>query len=677
MSEQTNNIIRFNYSVDPTTLMSNSWITTNTDTTQNTVTGVGGSYWRTITFDFTGKNPFSGVFRIKVDENGIPDTSVFESISGDEVVQVHYGSDILQFNGSNAGAGGICTNFSTATENTTYTETTIAGTWSYVQSDYVITHYWRTITFDFTGKGTFVGVFRIEVDNTGVPIEPYNFESISGDEVTDVNYGDGDRLALIGTNGGGELSNFSTAVEGQTYTETAQEPNGTWSYVASTTTETIYDHYEVELYVKPDITTFPKNLFYADNNITYIEFDTYSITSIEDGDKNTGAFLHCVNLVSIILPNNIEYIGNFAVSETGISQITLPSTLEEIGSDGLNGVFSITSLAIVPPTIYPGSISLNTTLTIHETALQSYINSDWADYVTSISTIETPTYNNVLKFNYSEDPTEMLKNLWVNSCTDTSANTVVGVGEHTEEVTVTHYWRTVTFDFTGKAPFGGVFKIEVDEDGVPVEPYNFESLSGDEVKDVQYTYNTDSLVFQGGNAGAECNNFSTATENTTYTEQELAGTWSYVASTTTTTETVTTYDHYEVTLYINSALNTFETTMFADDENITSVEFDYNVTSIIDDAFNGCENLSSVTLTSTVPPTIGEDTFSLISPDAVLRVPNDSINLYLGSPVWSSAFNVISPIKPSPVRGYGFNLTKMVDVDYKDERRDLANYIIR
>lgn len=580
MSETQNNIIRFNYAVDPTTLMSDSWITTNTDTTHNTATGV---------------------------------------------------------------------------------------------DEQTITHYWRTITFNFTGKAPYAGVFRIEVDNTGVPItdgDKCNFNSVSGDAVEGCTYGN---LIVnfinVSLSAAGILSNFPTATENTVYTET--DVAGTWSYVASTTTETTYHHYEVELYVNSDVTTFPNNILYQDQNILDVEFDTYSITSFEDGEEGvSGAFSGCFNLASIILPNNLEYIGDYAIARTIISQITLPSTLNEIGQTAMSQQnLSITSLATVPPTIHTYSISNTATLTIHETALQSYINSDWADYVTSIDTIETPTYNNVLKFNYYTDPTTLLNNLWVNSCTDTSANTVVGVGEHTEEVTVTHYWRTVTFDFTGKVPFGGVFKIEVDEDGVPVEPYNFESLSGDEVKDVQYTYNTDSLVFQGGNAGAECNNFSTATENTTYTEQELAGTWTYVASTTTTTETVTTYDHYEVTLYINSAVNTFETTMFADDENITSVEFDYNVTSIIDDAFNGCENLSSVTLTSPVPPTISEDTFSLISPDAVLYVPNDSIPAYqtAGFGDYFGEIRGTSPVPPTPFRGYGFNKTGMIDVDFLEE----------
>lgn len=539
MSDTQNNIIRFNYLVDPTTLMSNSWITTNTDTTQNTMTGVGGQ---------------------------------------------------------------------------------------------AVTHYWRTITFDFTGKTPFSGVFRIEVaGDKGTPIQPYNFESISGDNVSGVSY-ENDELLFEG-DGAGILLNFSDATENTTYTET--EIAGTWSYTASTTTETDYDHYEVELYVNSDVTTFPNNLFYADSNITSVEFDTYSITSIEDGDKNTGAFFDCDNLKIIILPDNIEYIGDYAFSAISLKYM------------------NITLFSSIPPVITNftfENITLN--LSVHETSLQSYINSDWADYVTSIDTIETPTYNNVLKFNYSEDPTEMLKNLWVNSCTDTSANTVVGVGEHTEPGYMPLVeLQDLTKNWTQEQVTESKNKSKAIADAGGLSKYLISNgWTSEEVNEFMSIYDENSR-----NAYVICyieTNSEDYDDIMSFIETE-----------------VTVYDHYEVTLYINSAVNTFETTMFADDENITSVEFDYNVTSIIDDAFNGCENLSSVTLTSTVPPTIGEDTFSLISPDAVLYVPNASIPAYqtAGFGDYFGEIRGTSPEPPTPFRGYGFNRTNMIDIDYLNE----------
>lgn len=577
MSETQNNIIRFNYSVDPTTLMSNSWITNNTDTTQNTVTGVGGE---------------------------------------------------------------------------------------------TITHYWRTITFDFSGKSAYAGVFRIEVDENGVPVSPSNFESLSGDEVSSAEYSSSaDSLEFGSGNTSGWCSNFSSAIENTVYTET--KITGTWSYVASTTTETDYDHYEVELYVNSDVTTFPNNLFFDDDYITSIIFDTYSITSIEDGSKSSGAFFHCVNLASIILPNNIEYIGDYAFCQTGLTTIVLPETLEEIGSMGFNVYnLSITSLATVPPTLNTQSLPEQYTLTIHETALQSYINSDWGNYLTSISTIETPTYDNILKFNYSEDPTEFLKNLWVTSCTDTSANTVVGVGEHTETITTTKHWREVTYTVSdgnsGTVRIGwennsytGEFEV-VEYEGLIV---NRVQLSTTDELILAYFTSIDSTII------TRFAIFTTAEENHLYEWSELTpggkhGTNIYTNTTTTETETVTTYDHYEVTLYINSALNTFETTMFENDTNLLSIELPSVITEITDDAFSGCTNMNKVTLLSTNPPTIGTDTFTGVT--ATLYVPHNTSTLYRSEygDIFINIVELPSPVPPTPTHSYGFNLSGMKNVDY-------------
>lgn len=558
MSETINNIIRFNYSVDPTTLMSNSWITNNTDTTQNTVTGIDPT-----------------------------------------------------------------------TVTTTY----------------------RDVTYSISAKGSVLesGVLRVVYISRLGEFVVESIEALSGNTIDDWGYKDDiDELDInIGKNVY-RFYNFSTATENTTYTDDLGDMVNTWSYINGTSTVTTYDHYEVELYVNSDVTTFPNNLFYYDSHITSIEFDTYSITSIEDGvDKSSGAFYECVNLMSIILPDNFEYIGDYAFSFGGITKY-----------------MNITLLSSIPPVIANAAFNnITLDLSVHVNSLQSYINSDWAEYVKNILTIETPKYDNVLKLNYSEDPTTFLStSLWVNSCTDTSANTIVGVGEHTEEVTVTHYWRTITFDFTGKAPFSGVFRIKVDENGIP-DTSVFESLSGDEVNYVEYQINVSRLVFAntdtGGGIGA-CNDFPTAIENTVYTEtDDITGTWSYVNSTTTTTEIITTYDHYEVTLYINSALNTFETTMFAEDTNLLTIDFDYDVTFIGDSAFNACTSLTDVTLNTPVPPTLGDDVFKNVN--ATLYVPFPSLNIYRQE--MGDIFPTIKPIK-LPAKSYGFNLSGMKNVDY-------------
>lgn len=100
----------------------------------------------------------------------------------------------------------------------------------------IITKYWRTITFDFTGKSTYAGVFSIEVDENGALVQPYNFENISGDNVSNVSYNNGN--LFFGGVGDGMLTNFKEAIENTVYTE--NEIAGTWSYVRSTTTVTVY-----------------------------------------------------------------------------------------------------------------------------------------------------------------------------------------------------------------------------------------------------------------------------------------------------------------------------------------------------------------------------------------------------------------------------------------------------
>lgn len=566
MSETLNNIISFDYSVDPTTLMSDIWITTSTDTAQNTVTGVG---------------------------------------------------------------------------------------------ERTVTHYWRTITFEFTGKSAYAGVFRIEVDEHGVPVSPYNFESISGDEVTEVSYMVGGLLGFGNVEAAGLLTDFPTATENTTYTE--KEVAGTWSYVASTTTGTDYDHYEVELYVNSDATTFTPSPFNSDENITSIEFDTYSITSFVDG----GVLANCLNLTSAILPNNLEYIGASAFYNTPISQITLPSTLEEIGVYAFYGTnisqitlpstlteigdnalninnLSITSLATVPPTIHTQSISNTTTLTIHETALQSYINSDWSNYVTSISTIETPTYDNVLKFDYRVDPTSKLDNLWVNSCTDTEANTIEPVGEHTEQGYMSYSeLNDLRNQWTPKQGESAEKTRKSIDNAGGLSPYLISmGWTSEEVNEFMSIYDNDSI-----SAYVTC---YIETGSEVY-EDIMA----FIET------TVTTYDHYEVTLHLNSAISSFESLMFAEDTDILSVEFPASITYIGDDAFNGCTSLASVTMNQPTPPTLGDDVFKLVS--ATLFVPEGSIQIYRQE--LGGTFPTIKPIK-LPANSFGFNLSRMGDVDY-------------
>lgn len=265
------------------------------------------------------------------------------------------------------------------------------------------------------------------------------------------------------------------------------------------------------------------------------------------------------------------------------------------------------------------------------------------------------TLNNIIRFDYSADPTTLMGNSWITNNTDTAQNTVTGVDP---TATTTHYWRTIEYEVGGKGDtYTGSVKVEVNENGVPVSPYNYETLTGETVENFSYNANDDYLEISINHAGMRLTYFSVAIENTTYETDPIynSGTWSYVASTTTETD----YDHYAVTLYLNSAISSFESLMFSEDTDILSVGFPASITYIGDDAFNGCTSLASVTMNQPTPPTLGDDVFKLVS--ATLFVPEGSIQIYRQE--LGGTFPTIKPIK-LPAVSFGFNLSRMGNVDY-------------
>lgn len=198
--------------------------------------------WRIVTFEFSSKgSSTSGTFAIEVDNSGVPITygrrCVWENVSGDSVADCMFEAGTYIAFSTDAEAAGILSNFVSATENTTYTESSgdLTGTWSYTNASSISTT--RIVTFEFTGKAAYAGVFSIDVNSfTGVPIQVsgnYVFESISGDGISSIHYDvDTDKLYIGNVTTSGTFSNFSSAVPDHTYTES--EPTGTWSYVNKT-----------------------------------------------------------------------------------------------------------------------------------------------------------------------------------------------------------------------------------------------------------------------------------------------------------------------------------------------------------------------------------------------------------------------------------------------------------
>lgn len=98
---------------------------------------------------------------------------------------------------------------------------------------------------------------------------------------------------------------------------------------------------------------------------------------------------------------------------------------------------------------------------------------------------------------------------------------------------ILEYWRRITFEFSGKGgSTSGVFDIRVDSTGTPIDDggkCDWKNVSGDSVTLCGIAGQYNGITFETDAPGAGVlSNFASATENTTYTEDEPTGTWSYV-----------------------------------------------------------------------------------------------------------------------------------------------------
>lgn len=86
----------------------------------------------------------------------------------------------------------------------------------------------------------------------------------------------------------------------------------------------------------------------------FVEGDTYAVTAIADGDlipasgTITGAFYNNRTITSVVIPDTVTRIGDYAFSNcSNLESVTMPNDLEEIGFRAFNGCESLTGITFV------------------------------------------------------------------------------------------------------------------------------------------------------------------------------------------------------------------------------------------------------------------------------------------------------------------------------------------
>ena len=83
--------------------------------------------------------------------------------------------------------------------------------------------------------------------------------------------------------------------------------------------------------------------------------------------------------------------------------------------------------------------------------------------------------------------------------------------------------------------------------------------------------------------------------------------------------------------------------MFYRCNKLTSLVIPSNISSIADSAFNGCSGLTSITVNSTTPPTLG-GTYVFDNTNCPIYVPDDSVSTFKTADKWSEYASRIKPL---------------------------------
>lgn len=336
---------------------------------------------------------------------------------------------------------------------------------------------------------------------------------------------------------------------------------------------------------------------------------TYAVTSISDD-----AFAECTGVTSLTIPSSVTTIGFRAFKGcTGLTSLTIPSSISFAGIY-TEAFYNCTNLeVIIAQSATPvglgldvfGNVDKTISVYVPEGSVALYESADqWKDFDTKAITSLTFEVSGI---NYKV----------------TSTNTVA-VGENPNFIGNANIPAEVTkfgtsYAVTGIADWAftncsGIDSLTLPNSITNIGEYGFafcinlESINlGDSVKTMGFR------AFQG------CSSLSSVTIPNSVTEIS-AGLFLQCSGL--------------VSLSLPNSITTINDESIALCTNLSSLTIPNSVTYIGADAFSGCTSLSNITVEASTPPQLSYDVFFDVVKTIPLFVPTESTGLYLAADQW-------------------------------------------
>jgi uncharacterized repeat protein (TIGR02543 family) len=489
---------------------------------------------------------------------------------------------------------------------------------------------------------------------TATPNSGYEFSSWSGDASGSTN-----PLTFTVTGDRTITANFSTTtvqnVIRYTLTPGSAALTGTWIENNTDTSKNTYDSTTGNgvFYLNNDTSIINSSgPFHHKSTLETIDLSDYigdigsyafsgcnSLSSITFTDSLTtipeNCFENCSSLASMVVPNTVTSIGRRGFKGcSSLSNISLSNSLESIDDWAFSGCSSLTSITF-PSSLtsingavfeYSGltSVYIPATLTSIGGSFEGRRNAfSNCPYIESIVVdSENPTYD-------SRDNCNAIirtsNNYLVSGCKNTKniPSSVKYFGEECFEgcttLTSVPWSSNAVLTISARAFYGctGLITITI--------PRNVRYINVGAMNPFAYCSNLITIFVQSANNYYKSLNHCVLKKNDPNRNRLFFGCKSSFIP--------------DITTAINKGA-------FAGITSLTSVTIPASVTSIQESAFIDCVDLESVTCLATTPPTLSNvNTFSNISPNAVLYVPSASLTDYQNDSYWSGAFSNIQAIQ--------------------------------